>query len=110
MKSITWLHRLWDRYGPARRIRVTNGDALPETLPWRDLLLTMDDGEHWSVGMRCPCGCGDTIELLVAAEGKPRWEVTIDEVRRPTLHPSVWRQKGCRSHFWIRRGRVHWCR
>ncbi|WP_318030080.1 DUF6527 family protein [Rhizobium ruizarguesonis] len=61
------------------------------------------------VGMRCPCGCGDTIELLVAAETKPRWDVTIDEVRRPTLHPSVWRQKGCRSHFWIRRGRVHWC-
>ncbi|WP_310503288.1 DUF6527 family protein [Rhizobium sp. BK176] len=59
--------------------------------------------------MRCPCGCGDTIELLVAAETKPCWDVAIDEKRRPTLHPSVWRQKGCRSHFWIRRGRVHWC-
>ncbi|WP_245512289.1 DUF6527 family protein [Rhizobium leguminosarum] len=87
-----------------------DGDTLPKTLPWRDLLLTMDDAEHWSVGMRCPCGFGDTIELLVAAEAKPRWDVTIDEAHRPTIHPSVRRQKGCRTHFWIRRRRVHWCK
>ncbi|MDM9644782.1 DUF6527 family protein [Rhizobium sp. S163] len=28
---------------------------------------------------------------------------------RPTLHPSVWRNSGCRSHFWVRRGRIAWC-
>ncbi|MER8408153.1 DUF6527 family protein [Mesorhizobium sp. M1307] len=59
--------------------------------------------------MRCPCGCGEPIELMVLKEAKPRWDVRIDESRRPTLHPSVWRQKGCRSHFWIRQGRIHWC-
>nr|WP_246810918.1 DUF6527 family protein [Ensifer sp. ENS09] len=59
--------------------------------------------------MRCPCGCGDTIELLVVDGAKPRWDLTMDEASRPTLHPSVWRGKGCRSHFWVRHGRIHWC-
>ncbi|WP_420496783.1 DUF6527 family protein [Szabonella alba] len=59
--------------------------------------------------MRCPCGCGDIIELLVIAEAKPRWDVGADRERRPTLSPSVWRKTGCRSHFWVRRGRVQWC-
>ena len=26
-----------------------------------------------------------------------------------SLMPSVWRQKGCRSHFFLRHGRIDWC-
>jgi len=59
--------------------------------------------------MRCPCGCGHVIELLVVAEAKPRWDVAVDAKGRPTLSPSVWLQKGCRSHFWLRNGRIRWC-
>ena len=59
--------------------------------------------------MRCPCGCGETIELLVLDGAKPRWDVLIDKKNLPTLHPSVWRQTGCRSHFWVRKGRINWC-
>jgi hypothetical protein len=109
MRLLRWLRLLWDRHGPARSIRVVEGDTLPEALPRRDLVLTRDDGEDWSVGMRCPCGCGETIELLVLEEARPRWNVSIDKGGRPTLHPSVWRQKGCQSHFWVRQGRIHWC-
>jgi hypothetical protein len=78
-------------------------------MPRRNLVLARDDGEDWCVGMRCPCGCGDVIELLVIAEAKPRWDVSADQKDRPTLSPSVWRKAGCRSHFWLRRGRVEWC-
>ncbi|WP_229502990.1 DUF6527 family protein [Pseudoduganella guangdongensis] len=59
--------------------------------------------------MRCPCGCGDTIELLLVAEAKPRWDITIDRQYRPSIVPSVWRSSGCKAHFWISKGRVHWC-
>nr|WP_236840910.1 DUF6527 family protein [Bradyrhizobium sp. CCGE-LA001] len=59
--------------------------------------------------MRCPCGCGMTIELLVVPEAKPRWDVSIDVKQRPSLKPSVWVQRGCRSHFWLKGGRVQWC-
>nr|WP_291162796.1 DUF6527 family protein [Hyphomicrobium sp.] len=59
--------------------------------------------------MRCPCGCGATIELMILPGANPRWSIQVDEVGRPTLQPSVWRQTGCRSHFWVRRGRIQWC-
>lgn len=104
-----WWRNALARVSPRRRLRVIEGDSLPVRLPKRDLVLARDDGEDWCVGMRCPCGCGYAIELLVVAEGMPRWDVTVDANGVPTLKPSVWLKKGCRSHFWVRDGRIHWC-
>jgi hypothetical protein len=42
-------------------------------------------------------------------EADPRWDISTDDQRRPTLTPSVWLRDGCRSHFLIQRGRVKWC-
>jgi hypothetical protein len=101
--------RTWDRWGPAWRLRVVEGDAIPPRLPGRAVVLLRDDGEDWSVGLRCPCGCGDSIELMLVPEAKPRWDISVDDVNRPSLRPSVWRRTGCRSHFWLRGGRILWC-
>ena len=109
MTLARWWRDAWARFGPRRRLIVVKGDSLPKAMPRRDLVLACDDGEDWCVGMRCPCGCGDVIELLVIAEAKPRWDAAVDQRGRPSLSPSVWRQKGCRSHFWLRHGRVEWC-
>ncbi|WP_246622445.1 DUF6527 family protein [Rhizobium laguerreae] len=59
--------------------------------------------------MRCPCGCGDMIELMILRGARPRWDISIDKAGHPSLHPSVWRKSGCRSHFWVREGRILWC-
>lgn len=40
---------------------------------------------------------------------KPRWDVMLDDKSRVSMHPSVWLRTGCRSHFWIRRGKIVWC-
>lgn len=109
MKLPRWIRRAWDRFGPRRGLQVIAGDSLPRHLPRRDLVLARDDGEDWCVGMRCPCGCDTTIELLVIREARPRWDLTLDTSGRPSLKPSVWLQSGCKSHFWLRRGRVEWC-
>jgi hypothetical protein len=109
MNIVSWFRKLWDRHGPARRLIVVEGDSLPKKLPRRNLVLARDDGDDWSVGMRCPCGCGSTIELMVLPEAKPRWSVRVDDDGRASLHPSVWKQTGCRSHFWVKNGRIHWC-
>jgi len=103
-----WL-RLWGRYGPRRRVIVVEGDSLPSELPERDLVLAEEDGERWCVGVRCPCGCGHAIELLVIAEAKPRWDISVSADAYPTLRPSVWLRSGCKSHFHIRDGRILWC-
>jgi hypothetical protein len=47
---------------------------------------------------------------MMLLEGvKPRWDIFVDQNGRPTLKPSVWLRVGCRSHFWLRKGRVVWC-
>ncbi len=108
-KIARWWRNTWARIEPRRSLRIIEGDSLPARLSRRTLVLARDDGEDWCVGMRCPCGCGEVIELLIVPEAKPRWNITTDTKGRPSLSPSVWRQKGCRSHFWLKNGRVHWC-
>jgi hypothetical protein len=103
-----WWRKTWARLEPRRRLQIVEGDSLPRRLPRRALVLARDDGEDWCVGMRCPCGCAEVIELLLVPEAKPRWKLTVDAKGWPSLSPSVWRQKGCRSHFWLRGGRVYW--
>jgi hypothetical protein len=55
----------------------------------------------------CACGCGSKIRTPL---GPANW--TLEETDAgPTLNPSVgnW-QLPCNSHYWIRRGKVIWCR
>lgn len=62
----------------------------------------------WAM-FKCPCGCGTVISLSLQRTHKPSWVVEKSKYGRPTLYPSVWQNKGCCSHFWIKDGRVHWC-
>lgn len=109
---MTGLRSLWRRFkewGRApRRLVFVEGDALPAKLPARDLVVLRGDGEDWSVAMRCPCGCDQRVELPLIPEAKPRWTLEYHHTRGPTLHPSVWLRDGCRSHFFIRSGKVDW--
>lgn len=58
---------------------------------------------------KCPCGCGDVVTLSAQTAHQPHWRLTRTQPGRPTLYPSVWRDKGCMSHFWLRDGRVELC-
>lgn len=108
-RAPTWLRGLIAALSPRRSLRVIEGDTLPEKLPRRDLLLAREVGEDWCVGLRCPCGCGQRLELILLKGVTPRWDLVIDDRGRPTLYPSVWRRGGCRSHFWLRSGKIIWC-
>lgn len=58
--------------------------------------------------MLCPCGCAETIHLRFFGARRPRWRLL--SMRGPaTVWPSVWRSTGCRSHFFLTRGRIDWC-
>jgi hypothetical protein len=87
---------------------LSEGDTLPALIPLRRMIHMVDKGDKWSVGFLCPCGCGETIELLLPAFIKPHWALTVDDIGRPTLTPSIWRKEGCRSHFFVKGGRIIW--
>ena len=101
--------RLVDGFLPARKLVTVACDELPAELPRRDVVLVVDDGEPFVIGLRCPCGCGRRLEMLAFEEARPNWSVTKDDCGRATLNPSVHLQVGRRSHFWLRRGRIRWC-
>jgi len=109
MRKPKWLLKLLETLLPARRISIIESDTPPDILPWRNIVLAREDHDDWAVGFLCPCGCGKKLELLLIKEAKPHWKLEIDESNRPTLHPSVWLKVGCKSHFWIRKGKVTWC-
>lgn len=64
--------------------------------------------KYWAL-FKCPCGCGHVISLALQKSHKPTWSVRHSNDGRPTLSPSVWQNKGCKSHFWVSDGRVFWC-
>lgn len=99
-----------DLFGPrGRRVVFVEGDELPAVLPPRALVVAREGEDLWSAGLICPCGCGRRLEVMLLREARPRWDLKVDGRGRPTLHPSIWVADGCRSHFWLRDGVVHWC-
>jgi len=108
MRLPVWLLRFREWLLPARTLTPLQGDSLPEPLPRRALVLLRDGSEDWCIGMQCPCGCGQRVELPLIPEVKPHWNLQIESDGRPTLVPSVWLREGCRSHFFVRRGKVEW--
>lgn len=110
MIPFTWFRQLCERLRAQRSMIVIQGDALPAQMPKRALVLLREDGEDWSVGMLCPCGCKQRVELPLIREVKPSWRLTLEQDGSPTLLPSVWLREGCRSHFFLKRGRVQWVR
>jgi hypothetical protein len=103
--ALEWLTRRW------RNDFITldaHGDETPSKIARRHLIRMIDEGEAWAVVMMCPCGCGEVIELSLSPASRVHWKLSVDG-NRPTLTPSVRRNTGCRSHFWLRRGRIFWC-
>lgn len=102
----TWLRQY---LGGPQRYSVVRSAELPDQPDPKIIYLTGDGEEPWFAEFLCPCGCNETLHLSVLTEGRPRWAVTRHFDGTITLAPSVWRQIGCRSHFWVRRSRVQWC-
>ncbi|MGO9475777.1 MAG: DUF6527 family protein [Rhodomicrobium sp.] len=108
-KTPLWWRGFLAALSPRRSLKVFEGDSLPAKLPRRALVVAREDGEDWCVGFRCPCGCGQRLEMMLLKGVTPRWDLTADNRGRVSLYPSVWLRTGCRSHFWVRAGKIVWC-
>jgi Family of unknown function (DUF6527) len=58
--------------------------------------------------LRCPCGCGDDLNINLDGRSGPAWR---HYVRRGalTLFPSYWRATHCESHFILWKNEIYWC-
>ena len=110
--GLAWgaMRGLLDRWKYRKRVRIAAVDEVPDRLDRRYLYLIGLDNP-WSAAMLCPCGCDETIHLSLLRNDSPSWNLRLEKTANlPTLLPSVWRTKGCRSHFFLREGTIVWCR
>jgi hypothetical protein len=97
---IAWL---W----PRRHFRYRFAEEVPEQVRPGHIFLVGTPDDPWVAVLQCPCGCGRTIKLNLLKEASPCWSFTA-RGGRITLKPSIWGTSGCRSHFFIRNGRIEW--
>jgi hypothetical protein len=91
---------------------IDRSPSLPDKSSIVDESLTLVESggvKKWAC-LRCPGGCGEVINLPLNPNQRPRWMVAEDFWARPSVHPSVHQQNECGCHFWIKQGRVHWCK
>ena len=91
------------------RIVFVEEDA-PEQPKPKILYLVMEAGDPWYAAMLCPCGCEETLFMNLIPDERPVWHLIVHEGNSATLCPSIQRKRGCHSHFWLRNGRIYWCR
>jgi hypothetical protein len=78
---------------------------MPESLVTGRVFL-VGNGKPWAAAFLCPCGCGDAIRLNLLPEARPSWNVMVHKDNTVSISPSIRRDVGCHSHFWIERGYV----
>ena len=108
-KLLSRLLRLWNwLWGRPTPLRTQHELDMPERVK-AGVLYLIGEGEHlWSAAFLCPCGCGETIQLSLLDDSRPRWKVQEHADGTSSLTPSVWRIRGCQSHFFVRRGLIDW--
>jgi len=110
---MSWLKSLWllilRLFGINDSYRTETVEELPDKLHTHRIYLIGEGGEFWFAAMKCPCGCNETIQLSLLDEDSPHWRYQRHEDNTVSLDPSIWGTKGCKSHFFVRRGEIDWC-
>lgn len=89
---------------PIESIRVEEVETMPKAFLPGVLYVSYEFG---TASHLCCCGCGTRV---VTPLGPGRWTLTQEE-NGPTLNPSIGNtSQPCRSHYFIRNGRVIWAR
>jgi hypothetical protein len=83
-------------------------EDIPDKPKYKVLYIVTEDGVPWSAAMVCPCGCGETLHMNLLPDERPVWSLVHHGNNLSSLHPSIWRQVGCKSHFWFRHGQIYW--
>ena len=105
LRAWRWLVRSFAGDGGFLAVDV---DDVPDRLLPTRVYVVGARGSPWSAAFLCPCGCQEVIQLSLMEDDSPSWSIRVDLAGRPTLRPSINRVRGCRSHFFVRAGRIEW--
>ncbi|MBL6446403.1 hypothetical protein JMN32_08795 [Fulvivirga sp. 29W222] len=98
--------RIWKHLFKKETYKIRKIDDLPDILDDQTIYLV----EDWAISFVCPCGCREVIHLNAIESVFPRWTHTIGDSKRIDIYPSIHRTVGCKSHFWVKNGKINWCK
>lgn len=104
--------KIWNKvlhFWGKRYLAVFVAGDLPATLRKNIVYVVLDDGEPWYLSLICPCGCKSVLHMNLLPDERPCWGVCDQKDGTVTIEPSIFRGVGCKSHFWVRRGKIEWC-
>lgn len=84
-------------------------DDVPDELASRIIYIIENEGCYWKAVMICPCGCKKILHMNLMKQYYPSWKFQLNKKNIITLNPSINRTVGCKSHFFIRNGKIDWC-
>lgn len=84
-------------------------ESLPEenSTQERIVYIVGENGHYWVAALKCPCGCGDLIQLNLLPAGRYVWRLVVTK-ESFSIYPSVDRVFSCKSHFNLTNGNVVW--
>lgn len=82
----------------------------PEDPAKRRVYLIGDPDLPWAAAFLCPCGCDELVQLSLMRNDDPSWIAGGKDGEPASVHPSIWRIRGCCSHFFIKNGRIIWAK
>lgn len=91
-----------------QKYNVVYFEDLPMELVPNTVYLIGEKENPWQAAFICPCGCNATIQLSLLKDSKPRWKVYFEKKGAVSLSPSINRKIGCKSHFFIEKGKIDW--
>lgn len=95
---------------PDLLVRVVSDHPAPESIEPGCIYVVGGPGYKKWAYFRCPADTTEIIQLSLMQNRRPRWDVTIDFLNRPTVNPSVRQLEGSYAHFWVKKGCVEWCK
>jgi hypothetical protein len=110
---LDFLTNLWDKFSiwfdvRSKPFNVIYQNELPDVFEKKTIYIVGEDENYWCIAMLCPCGCNAIIQLNLLSQTHPKWSFFHTKDATITIMPSIWRNIGCRSHFYIRKGRLVW--
>ncbi len=89
------------------RLKVEYVKEDPDIVLPGKLYIVGDYGFYWRAILKCPCGCDDSLFLNLDEKTFPCWKI-YNKKNIPTIYPSINRLKGCRAHFFLKKGKIIW--
>jgi len=107
-----YISSLWDKARgllvKSKKLQTVWVDDMPDTVD-QNCVYVVGEGKYlWYVGMKCPCGCGSVLQMSLIKGKEASWTLISHDNGTISLHPSILRKIGCRSHFFLRNSIITW--